>query len=81
MGDKIVEKEIPENLLADAKKYRAEMFEKVVEHDDATMSKYLEGKEDVLNTLVDYFNQLDESKGFESKKEILDKVLTLLPSE
>jgi len=43
--------------------------------------EYLEGKEDVLNTLVDYFNQLDESKGFESKKEILDKVLTLLPSE
>ena len=45
MGDKIVEKEIPENLVADAKKYRAEMFEKVVEHDDAIMSKYLEGKE------------------------------------
>src|ERR1019366_1229666 len=45
MGDKIVEKEIPENLLADAKKYRAEMFEKVVEHDDAIMQKYLEGKE------------------------------------
>lgn len=45
MGDKIVEKEIPENLLADAKKYRAEMFEKVVEHDDALTSKYLEGKE------------------------------------
>jgi len=45
MGDKIVEKEIPENLLADAKKYRAEMFEKVVEHDDAVMQKYLEGKE------------------------------------
>jgi hypothetical protein len=43
--------------------------------------EYLEGKEDVLNKLVDYFNQLDESKGFESKKEILDKVLTILPSE
>jgi elongation factor G len=45
MGDKIIEKEIPENLLTDAKKYRAEMFEKVVEHDDAIMQKYLEGKE------------------------------------
>jgi len=45
MGDKIVVSEIPENLLADAKKFRAEMFEKVVEHDDAIMSKYLEGKE------------------------------------
>jgi len=45
MGSKIVEKEIPENLLADAKKYRVEMFEKVVEYDDVVMQKFLEGKE------------------------------------
>ncbi len=45
MGNKIIEKDIPEELLADAKKYRAEMIEKVVEHDDAAMSAYLEGKE------------------------------------
>ena len=43
--------------------------------------EYLEGKEETLNKLVDYFNQLDESKGFESKKEILDKILTILPAE
>ena len=44
-GDKIIEKEIPEALVADAKKYRAELVEKVVEHDDVTMQQYLDGKE------------------------------------
>jgi hypothetical protein len=37
-GYKIVEKEIPEEYLADAKKYRAILVEKVVEHDDVLMS-------------------------------------------
>jgi elongation factor G len=48
VGDKgieVVEQEIPENMLADAKKYRDEMVGKIVEHDDATMQTYLEGKE------------------------------------
>ncbi len=45
MGSKVIEKEIPAELLEDAKKYRAEMVEKIVEHDDAAMAKYLEGKE------------------------------------
>ena len=44
-GIDVVEGEIPENLLADAKKYRAEMVEKIVEHDDVAMQSYLEGKE------------------------------------
>jgi elongation factor G len=39
------EAEIPENMLADAKKYRAELVERVVEHDDVTMQQYLDGKE------------------------------------
>jgi len=43
--------------------------------------EYLEGKENTLNQLVDYFNQLDESNGFESKSDILDKILTILPPE
>ena len=64
MGDKIVEKEIPENLLADAKKFRAEMFEKVVEHDDATMQKYLEGKEVTM----------DEFKAVARKAVIANKI-------
>lgn len=45
MGINVVEVEIPENLKADAEKYRAELIEKIVEHDDALMSQYLEGKE------------------------------------
>ena len=45
MGNKIVEKEIPADMLEDAKKYRAEMIEKVVEHDDVAMQNYLDGKE------------------------------------
>ncbi len=44
-GIDIIEKEIPEEMLADAKKYRAELIEKAVENDDALTSAYLEGKE------------------------------------
>ena len=32
-------------MLADAKKYRAEIVEKIVEDDDAVMQKFLDGKE------------------------------------
>ncbi len=45
MGDKIVEKEIPENMKADVEKYRAELVEKIVENDEALMNQYLDGKE------------------------------------
>jgi elongation factor G len=51
MGSTIREAEIPESHLADAKKYRAELIEKVVEHDDAAMNDYLEGKEPTLEAL------------------------------
>jgi len=51
MGNKIIEAEIPAELLADAKKYRAEMIEKIVEHDDAAMTAYLEGKEPTMEDL------------------------------
>ncbi|MDQ5893366.1 MAG: elongation factor [Patescibacteria group bacterium] len=44
-GINVVEKEIPENLLADAKKYHAELIEKAVEHNDELMQQYLDGKE------------------------------------
>jgi elongation factor G len=51
MGSKVIEKEIPADLLEDAKKYRAEMIEKIVENDDAAMAKYLEGKEIAIDEL------------------------------
>ncbi len=44
MGDIIVEKEIPEELKADAEKYHSELIEKIVEQDDVLMADYLESK-------------------------------------
>lgn len=51
MGNTINESEIPEEFLADAKKYRAELVEKAVEQDDAAMSAFLEGKEPSIEEL------------------------------
>jgi elongation factor G len=50
-GVNIVEKEIPTELMEDAKKYHAELIEKIVEHDDVLMSKYLEGNEPTIDEL------------------------------
>ncbi|HUC88726.1 MAG TPA: elongation factor G [Candidatus Paceibacterota bacterium] len=44
MGNKVVEKDIPENLKAEAEKYHHELIEKIVEQDDAVMTEYLDGK-------------------------------------
>lgn len=51
MGNKVIEKEIPENLIEEAKKYRAELVERIVENDEAMMNDYLEGKEASLEDL------------------------------
>ncbi|MHB8860198.1 MAG: elongation factor G [Minisyncoccota bacterium] len=51
MGEEVVEGEIPANLLEDAKKYRAELIERIVEQDDAAMSAYLEGAEPSVEEL------------------------------
>jgi elongation factor G len=44
-GEKLVEKEIPENLKELAVKKRKEMVEKIAETDDALLNLYLDGKE------------------------------------
>ena len=44
-GKDICEAEIPVEFLDEAKKYRAELIEKIVENDEATMNNYLAGKE------------------------------------
>lgn len=44
MGNEIKEQEIPDQFKADAEKYRAELIEAIVEHDDVAMNNYLEGK-------------------------------------
>jgi elongation factor G len=51
MGANVIEKEIPENLKADAEKYHAELIEKIVEQDDDVMSEYLDGKIPEIKTL------------------------------
>ena len=50
-GENVVEREIPENLKEDAKKYRREAIEKIVETNDALMEKYLAGEEPSLADL------------------------------
>lgn len=45
MGEKVVEKEIPAEMLDDAKVKREEMIEKIAETDDALIEKFLEGEE------------------------------------
>ncbi|MCA9366249.1 elongation factor G [Candidatus Kaiserbacteria bacterium] len=51
MGMQVTEEEIPENLKAEADKWRAELIEKVVEHDDVLMEAFLEGNEPSLEDL------------------------------
>ncbi len=63
-GINIIEKEIPEEMMVEAKKYRAEMIEKIVETDDATMSHFLEGKEFTM----------EELKGLTRKAVIANKI-------
>ncbi len=51
MGEEVVIIEVPENLKEDAKKYRAELVERIVEQDENLMSAYLEGNEPSLEEL------------------------------
>ncbi len=51
MGEKVIEKEIPEDLREEAEKYHNELIEKIVEQDEVLMTEYLEGKTPDLPTL------------------------------
>ncbi|MGL4824838.1 MAG: elongation factor G [Alphaproteobacteria bacterium] len=51
LGAQFSIEEIPENLLNEAKGYRAKMVEIAVEQDDAVLSEYLDGKEPDEETL------------------------------
>lgn len=53
LGKDTKEIPVPENLKADAEKYRAELVEKVVENDEQAMEDYLEGKEVSIEKLKD----------------------------
>jgi elongation factor G len=51
MGENVTTGEVPEELKADALKYRSELVEKIVENDDAMMNAYLEGTEPSIEEL------------------------------
>ncbi len=51
MGSTVKEAEIPAELLEDAKKYRAELVERIAEQDDGLMTAFLEGKEISIEAL------------------------------
>ncbi len=44
-GERIVEMPIPDNMKAEVEKARHELVERIVDNDDALMTKYLDGKE------------------------------------
>ena len=46
LGINVVEGEVPENMVEEATKRRAELVEKIVEFNDTMMNEYLEGKTD-----------------------------------
>ncbi len=51
MGMDVVEEDIPEDMKAEAEKYRAELVERVVEYDDVLMEAFLEGNEPSVEDL------------------------------
>ena len=51
MGNKVLEKEIPESMKTEAEKFHHELIERIVEQDDHVMNEYLEGKTPDMVTL------------------------------
>ena len=91
MGIDIREAEIPAEYLEQAKKYRAELIEKAVEHDDAMMNAYLEGKEPSIEdvkkvirkaTIAGKFFPVFTGSALKNKgtQLVLDAVVEYLPS-
>lgn len=57
MGEEVIEGEVPEEFRAEAEKYRAELVERIVEHDEAQMAAYFEGNEPSVEELKKTFRK------------------------
>jgi elongation factor G len=83
MGMQIIETEIPEKYLEEAKKFRGELIERIVENDEKLMNDYLEGKEVPMDILIKneifpvYAGSALKNKGVQL---VLDAVADFLPS-
>ena len=91
MGINVIEAEIPEKYLAEAKQFRADLIERIVENDEVLMNDYLEGKEipmDILKATLRkavikneifpvYAGSALKNKGVQL---VLDAVVDYLPS-
>lgn len=85
----LIEEEIPQNLIAEAKKYREKLIEAVAEFDDTTLQKYLDGKEptevDIKNAIrkgviqVKFFPIFGGDNRSAEVQLLLDGVIEYLP--
>jgi elongation factor G len=91
MGSQVIEKEIPENMMEEAKKYRGMLIEAAVEHDEKLMNDYLEGKEISLEDLKGVIRKAAIANDFvpvfagsalknKGVQLVLDAVIDYLPS-
>lgn len=91
LGQDIIDTDIPEDMLADAKKYRAEMVEAIAETDDELLERYFAGEELTVEELKKglrkavielKINPVTCGSAFKNKgvQKLLDAVVDYMPS-
>ena len=91
LGQVIEEQEIPEDMKADAEKYRNEMIEAAAEQDDELMMKYLDGEELTVDeikaglrkgTLANTLVPVTCGSSYKNKgvQELLDAIIDYMPA-
>ena len=91
LGEHIVEKEIPEDMKADAEKWRANMIEAVADQDEELMMKYLDGEELTeeeikkglrIGTIANKIVPVTCGSSYKNKgvQELLDAIVDYMPS-
>ena len=91
LGQVIEEQEIPEDMKADAEKYRNEMIEAAAEQDDELMMKYLDGEELTIDeikaglrkgTLANTLVPVTCGSSYKNKgvQELLDAIIDYMPA-